>query len=90
MGNQLAGVKLVDGWGSHTSAGGRRDHRGVQVLGLVIAEHILYSMVPKGGPEPFFALHKCHRRAGKPMYKLKFTTHMTLVSLFLFYSSMKE
>ena len=56
MGKQLAGIKPVDGWGSYKSAGVRRNHRRTQVLDPVIAECILYSMVPTGGPELHFVL----------------------------------
>lgn len=38
------------------SAEGRRNCRGTQVLDLVIAQHILYSVVPTRGPELPFVL----------------------------------
>lgn len=55
-GKQLAGTELVNGSGSYTSAGGRPNRRGTQVLDLVVAQHILYSVVPTGSPELPFVL----------------------------------
>lgn len=46
----------MDGWESYTSAGRRRNRRGTQVLDFVIAERVLYSLVPRGGPELLFVL----------------------------------
>lgn len=46
----------MDGWGSYTSAGGRRNERRTQGLDPVIAEHILSSMGQTGGPGLTFIL----------------------------------
>lgn len=46
----------MGGWGSYTSAGGRRGHRETESIDFVIGECIVYGVIPMGGPDLPFLL----------------------------------